>query len=335
MNLKAIPAHPMLEVKFCSTKTLTKKWQNKFLLAFGFLYWYWLQVCSYGLMWTQPVQARWLRWIRIWRTWMVYVYREWKPILSVFVKNTASVNSNLRGYITRDRLSLFSSRKEIKNRLSARLANARERMTSGFFTFWQNKRLRWAFYLLLLVSPAIKFFYLLVPKPDDHVFFLSTLFASPNAFFSAHFDIEVWVNLRSYLFLNGELLAPAVALFGMFLLFPKRYYPAYLLGVPFGYYLSVSVYRLFFISSADEFFTSFGWPVTLLFLLVGIFILMLADRLLFRSQDAQRARQARIIGIINTPGVDWRSKEKPIKEEVEKLLRSNNELYHKDEKDTK
>ncbi len=219
--------------------------------------------------------------------------------------------------------------------MSARLANARERMTSGFFTFWQNKRLRWAFYLLLLVSPAIKFFYLLVPAPDNQVYFLSSLFAWPNAIFNEHFNLNAWPNLRMYLFLNGELLAPAVALFGMFLLFPKRYYPAYLLGVPFGYYLSVVVYRLFFISSTEDIFTAFTWPVTLLFLLIGIFILMLADRLLFRSQDAQRARQARIIGIINTPGVDWRSKEKPIKEEVEKLLRNNNELYHKEEKDTK
>lgn len=102
---------------------------------------------------------------------------------------------------------------------------------------------------LLVFAPMAKFVYLLLPELGFGEYFINigsiqianTLEGEENGWF--------WAYIYQYVFSNGELLAPTISIFGLFLLFPKKYPPAYLAGLPFGYYLSMLIHRMFFVDS--------------------------------------------------------------------------------------
>jgi hypothetical protein len=212
----------------------------------------------------------------------------------------------------------------------------RIRLFNGLYTFWENKRLRWGLITLLIIAPLSKFFYLLMPIEGFGENFIEIgSFSIPNMIeridtFEQLEDDWYFINLYYYFFSLGELMAPLISVFGIFLLFPRGYTPSYLVGVPFGYYLSMLVHRVT-VSSEEAFHEGVGMTVMLTFLFLGIVIFMVSDKVLFKQHHRKRASEARIIGLINMPGMSWEDKELIIKKEAADALRTNNELFIKDD----
>ena len=126
----------------------------------------------------------------------------------------------------------------------------------------------------------------------------------------------------------GELWAPLIAIYGIFLLFPRNYYPAYLVGIPFGYFLSLLVHRMF-VSSYEEYHSGVAMSYAAILIVLGVFIFFLSDKLLFNKNHIKRATEARIIGLINTPGIDWKDKEEILKNEAKEWMKEDNELFER------
>lgn len=211
------------------------------------------------------------------------------------------------------------------------------RLFNGLYTFWQNKRLRWGLITLLILAPISKFFYLLLPEQGFGEYFIEIGSFKINNFIEVTHDLTIeqpgdwfYTTLYWYFFSVGELLAPLVSIFGIFLLFPKQYYPSYLVGVPFGYYLSMVVHRAIS-TSREEFMGGVGTTMILTFLFLGVVIFMVSDKMLFKQNHRKRASEARIIGLINMPGMTWEEKELIIKKEVSETLKTNNELFVKED----
>ena len=140
-----------------------------------------------------------------------------------------------------------------------------------------------------------------------------------------------WGLIRMYVYSNGELLAPTISIFGLFLLFPKKYYPSYLAGVPFGYYLSMMVHRMFFVNSNETLFNNgFTGATLVMFLLLGVVFFMVSDKVMFKQNHRKRAAEARIIGLVNMPGMSWNDKEEIIRKEVAEVMKVDNELFIKE-----
>ena len=125
-------------------------------------------------------------------------------------------------------------------------------------------------------------------------------------------------------------MAPVLSIFGIFLLFPKKYYPSYLVGVPFGYYFSLLVHRMFFVDNYESFHGGVTTTMTLTYLILGIVFFVVSDKVLFRQNHRKRAAEARIIGLINMPGMEWNDKEGIIKKEVAEVMKVDNELFIKE-----
>ena len=137
------------------------------------------------------------------------------------------------------------------------LANIRLKLLSGFYAFWGNKRLQWGLIFILVLAPLAKFSYLLLPKEGfGEYFFVLGKYGIKNTL-EGPYNGWYWGTIRMYLFSNGELLTPTLVIFGLFLLFPKKYFPSYLAGIPFGYYLSLLVHRMFFVTSNEDFDEAF------------------------------------------------------------------------------
>ena len=198
-------------------------------------------------------------------------------------------------------------------------ASLKHRVVDGFRALWQDKRVRWGLIILLVLAPVAKFIYLSLPTAGFGEYFINVGFLKIRNTIEVLHEGEPlpgeWQfrTLREFMFVMGELMAPLLAIFGIFLLFPKRYYPSYLVGVPFGYYLSMVVQRTFITSDQEYYQGGAGTIIMLTFLFLGIVIFMVSDKVLFQQHHRKRASEARIIGLINMPGMSWQDKEAILK----------------------
>jgi hypothetical protein len=233
----------------------------------------------------------------------------------------------------------FTNDLDLAAKASSRLASLKEtlnlerfilRLFNGLYTFWENKRLRWGMLFLLIFAPASKFFYLLFPEGGFGEYLVN---AGPVKILNTIEMVEggwYFATFRMYFFSIGELMAPVLSTVGIFLLFPKKYYPSYLIGVPFGYYLSMLVHRMFFVSDYQSFHMGATTTMTFTFLVLGVVFFAVSDKVLFRKNHLKRASEARIIGLINMPGMGWNEKEDLIKQEVAQVMKVDNELFIKE-----
>jgi len=204
------------------------------------------------------------------------------------------------------------------------------RIYSGLYAFWDSKRLRWGLLLLMIIAPLTKYLYMVLPEGGFGEYLmnagplqvLNTIEGAENGWY--------FLYLRDYFWSIGELLTPVISIFGIFLLFPKKYYPAYLVGVPFGYYSSLLIHRMFFVTDYESFHSGATTTMTMAFLLLGVLFFVVCDKVLFRQNHRKRATQARIIGLINMPGMEWNDKEEIIRKEVATAMRVDNEKYSKE-----
>ncbi len=199
---------------------------------------------------------------------------------------------------------------------------------SSLYIFWANKRLRWGMLFLLVLAPLSKFVYLLFPEEGlgEYLINFGPL-QIKNSIEFPYNDGWYWVYMRMYLWSIGELMAPVLSIFGIFLLFPRKYYPAYLIGLPFGYFLSQLIHRMFFVNDYPSFHNGATTTLTFSVIVVGIILFIISDNVLFKENHRKRAAEARIIGLINMPGMEWQAKEPLIKKEVKEALKYNSELF--------
>lgn len=203
------------------------------------------------------------------------------------------------------------------------------RLKNGLHIFWKNKRLRWGMITLLVIAPLAKFLYLLFPAQGFGEYLinigpfnvLNTIEGEANGWY--------WAYIYQYVFSNGELLAPTISIFGLFLLFPEKYPPAYLAGVPFGYYLSMLIHRMFFVDSNEIFLDGFSVSITVSYLLLGIVFFIVSSKMLSRNENKKQAIVARIVGLIKLKGMAWRDKETILIKEVDIMINTDNELFVK------
>lgn len=211
------------------------------------------------------------------------------------------------------------------------------RLFDGLYTFWQNKRLRWGLITLLILAPLSKLFYLFLP---DHfgeylvnigpLQILNTIENAPGEYSGQGIEgLWYFYSLHMFFFSIGELMAPIISFVGIFLLFPKNYYPSYLVGLPFGYYLAMLVHRVG-ISNQIEFHEGVGTFMMFSFFIFGFVLFMISDKVLFKQNHRKRSSEARIMGLINLPGMSWAEKELLIRKEVDDAAEVSNELYEKD-----
>ena len=184
--------------------------------------------------------------------------------------------------------------------------------------------------LLMLAAPLAKFFYMLMPIDGFGTYFINT--SSLHIINTVEGIENDWYFNTFYMYFwsIGELLAPVLSIFGIFLLFPKKYYPSYLVGVPFGYYFSMLIHRMFFVDSSLSFHGGATTTMTMTFLVLGVVFFMDSDKVLFKQNHRKRASEARIIGLINMPGMEWTDKEEIIRKEVAEVMKVDNELFIKE-----
>ena len=301
---------------FTYTKTLTK-WLSELLQKFHFLPSYWQPAYSYGQTLTLPTQHN----LQVQTVkFNQHVGQGAEIFLSALKTKTSSLKSNKN--ISTGRLRSLSD--------SLNISGLRLRLFNGLYTFWDNKRLRWGMLFLLIIAPLSKFFYLLLPVAGFGEHFVSI---GPVQIINTIEGIEggwYWYSFYYYFFSIGELMAPVLSIFGIFLLFPKKYFPSYLVGVPFGYYLSMLIHRMFFVFEDLDMHMGFTGTMTLTFLLLGVVFFVVSDKVLFRQNHKKRAAEARIIGLINMPGMEWEDKEEIIKKEVAEVMKVDNELFIKE-----
>jgi hypothetical protein len=200
------------------------------------------------------------------------------------------------------------------------------RFTNTLYEFWANHRLRTGLIILLIIAPLSKFFYLIFPIDGFGLYIINNSFVTiPNLIEGSHW---YFYSLFYFFFAISEFLTPLLTTIGLFFLFPKNYYPSYLCGVPAGYYLVLLLSRAAVVSNAD-----FHSPVTVPFILTGIlfsvFVFYMSDKMLFKTNHRKRAIEARILGLINMPGMSWKDKEELLKREAKDAMKANNELFNR------
>ena len=240
---------------------------------------------------------------------------------SKFVKET-SINEVIKNEKSSSRLSGLAA--------VINIDEIKLRIYSGLYAFWDSRRLRWGMLLLMIVAPLSKFSYMLLPVKGFGEYLINI---GPLQILNTVEGLEndwYFVTYSQYFWSIGELLAPVISIFGIFLLFPKKYYPAYLVGVPFGYYLSLLIHRMFFVTDYNSFHSGATTSMSMAFLLLGVVLFIVSDKVLFRQNHKKRATQARIIGLINMPGMEWNDKEEYIRREVANGVQTDNEKYNKE-----
>ena len=90
------------------------------------------------------------------------------------------------------------------------------------------------------------------------------------------------------------------------------------------------VHRMFFVQTNEEWFGGFTNTMTLTFLLLGVVFFMISDKVMFKQNHQKRAAEARIIGLVNMPGMSWDDKEEIIRKEVKEVMKVDNELFIKE-----
>lgn len=315
--LKILVARITLGVNNTKPKTLTK-WLSALSQKLHFLPLYWQPAYSYGQTQT-PALHQHQPTVLLQATTFQSAHQGQLTTQSASSKKTnKKVSADRRISISFNKLLDFS------------LEKYKVRLLNGLYTFWENKRLRWGLLTLMVISPLTKFAYLLFPAQGfgeylinmGPLMVLNTIEGEANGWY--------WAYIQMYVFSNGELLAPTISIFGLFLLFPKKYYPSYLAGVPFGYYFSLLVHRMFFVTDYNSFHNGFTGTVMITFLILGVVFFMVSDKVMFRQNHRKRAAEARIIGLVNMPGMEWRDKEKIIRKEVAEVMKVDNELFIKE-----
>jgi hypothetical protein len=313
--LNIIVSFNTLGVNIFKTKTLTK-WLSELSQKFHFLPSYWQPAYFYGQTSTQQTRLKSQQILRKTH----YAFQEVSTTQIVSERETNKTSLNLQ--VKTGRLHGLTE--------SLKIEGFKLRLFNGLFTFWDNKRLRWGMLLLMLIAPLSKYFYLLLPEAGFGKYLvnvgplqiLNTVEGLENGWYFAYYSQYFWS--------IGELLAPVISIFGIFLLFPKKYYPAYLVGVPFGYYFSLLIHRMFFVTDYVSFHGGATTTMTMTFLLLGVVFFMVSDKVLFRQNHRKRASEARIIGLINMPGMGWNDKEEIIRKEVAEVMKVDNELFIKE-----
>ena len=241
-------------------------------------------------------------------------------------KNYKYPNPNLNVHVAQDTHASRDAQTKSKRSLQ-NLDRLRLQILSTLYLFWSNRRLRLGIILLLIVAPATKFIYLAFPKSGFGEFLINSSWITVTNFL----EPEGWfyINLYYFFFGVGELAAPMVTVLGIFFLFPKGYYPSYLSGIPFGYYMSLLVQRIV-ANSTEAFHNTLPYSIMALFLVFGVIILAISDKVLFNSHHRERSVDARIIGLINMPGMTWKEKEPLLKEEAKKATQNGNEWFDKE-----
>ncbi len=199
------------------------------------------------------------------------------------------------------------------------------KVSNALVSLWLNPRLRTGMILLLIAAPVSRFFYLILPPEGFGEYFIQTdLITIVNSIEGQdwyYFSLYYWA------FTLSELWAPMIVFLGIFFLFPKKYYPSYLVAVPFGYYAALLIHRLF-ATSNENFHNGVGFSTVALFIVFTIVMFVVSDKILFNDNHRKRAIEARIIGLINMPGMDWKDKEELLKKEAEQATKEkNNELF--------
>jgi len=206
------------------------------------------------------------------------------------------------------------------------LQTAQQRISNSLFIFWQNKRLRTGIILLLIIAPLSRFAYLAFPKEGFGEYFINNNWITIKNFIES----EEWIfqTLYWWFWSNGEIWGPIISIIGIFLLFPMNYYPSYLTGIPFGYYLSLLINRMFATNNTEVVGGS-GYSMLIVYLIFGVILFAVSDKILFNTNHRKRAIDARILGLINMPGMAWEEKEGPLKKEARKAMKENNEIFSK------
>ena len=315
--LKLIDVRITLGVNIFKTKTLTK-WLSELSQKLHFLPSYWQVAFSYGQIQTPALHKP---------TALLQVSQlESAHQATLTTQSAASKKTELSNSFSEDHRIGISFNKL----LDFSIEKYKIRLLNGLYTFWENKRLRWGMLTLMVIAPLSKFVYLLFPVEGfgeylinvGPLMVLNTIEGEANGWY--------WAYIQMYAFSNGELMAPTISIFGLFLLFPKKYYPSYLAGVPFGYYLSMLVHRLFFVTDYTSFHNGFPGSVMIGFLLLGVVFFMISDKVMFKQNHIKRAAEARIIGLVNMPGMAWGDKEEIIRKEVAEVMKVDNELFIKE-----
>jgi len=302
---------------FINLKTLTK-WLSELSQKFHFLPSYWQPAYSYGQTLTPPMQHKL----------QVQIHRLKQDVFQAVQSglNAKLGTTNIENGIYKKNVTRLNGLSETLNLSAFKL-----RLFNGLYTFWDNKRLRWGMLCLLIIAPLSKFFYLLLPQGGfgDYLVNFGSI-QIVNSIESLEDAEWFYLTFYDYFFSIGELMAPVFSIFGIFLLFPKKYYPSYLVGVPFGYYFSMLIHRMFLVTDYNSFHGGFTLTMTFTFLLLGVVLFIVSDKVLFRQNHKKRAAEARIIGLINMPGMEWNEKEKIIKKEVAEVMKVDNELFIKE-----
>ena len=90
------------------------------------------------------------------------------------------------------------------------------------------------------------------------------------------------------------------------------------------------ILSVFFVSDYQSFHIGATSTMTFTFLILGVVFFAVSDKVLFRKNHVKRASEARIIGLINMPGMEWDDKEELIKKEVAEVMKVDNELFIKE-----
>jgi hypothetical protein len=84
------------------------------------------------------------------------------------------------------------------------------------------------------------------------------------------------------------------------------------------------------VNDSVEFHEGAGTFMMLSFFIFGFVLFMVSDKVLFKQNHRKRSSEARIIGLINLPGMSWTEKELLIRKEVDEAAKVSNELFEKD-----
>ena len=215
--------------------------------------------------------------------------------------------------------------------LSNELNIGRMKFAGFLYSMWANKRLRWRLLLLLIIATSSTLLYVLFLIAGLVESLITTILITLPPLLESKYIAETgegWYfeELYFWFWACGELWAPLIAIFGIFLLFPKNYYPSYLVGIPFGYFLSSLVHRMF-VTSNQEYHGGIGSSVVAMWVVLGVIIFVISDKILFKKNHVIRATEARMAGLINMPGMDWKDKEEMLKNEASDWVKHENELY--------
>ncbi len=205
------------------------------------------------------------------------------------------------------------------------LAEIQLKISGTLYTLWDNKRMRWGMIILMIIAPIAKYFYLTLPVEGFGEYLINIGPIQIANTLEGHDTDWYYVFYIDYFWSIGELLTPLLSIYGIFLLFPEKYYPSYLVGVPFGYYLSLLIHRMFFVTNDDNFHNGGTVAMTIAYIVLGVVFFIVSDKVITHRTQKRQATEARIIGLINMPGMNWQDKESYIRKEVADVLKSEND----------